>query len=119
MVERFHIYEGMLRFAKSFKEIMESAQLPAADTLADVFSGIRALGLDDLRAKFALYPHILKNRYSISPPPNAKWLPELFDNRQYWASLSKEEMQSLIMLEYMKSALGKTGKEEVAELLSN
>jgi hypothetical protein len=119
MVKRFHIYEGLLRFAKSYKEIMESAQLPGADTLADFYSGIRALGIDDLRDKIALYPHILKSRYSISPPPDAKWSSDLFHNREYWASLSKEEMQSLIMLEYMKAALGKTSKEEVAGLLSN
>jgi hypothetical protein len=119
MVKRFHIYEGLLRFAKSYKEIMESAQLPGADTLADFYSGIRALGIDDLRDKIALYPHILKSRYLISPPPDAKWSSDLFDNREYWASLSREEMQSLLMLEYMKSALGKTSKEEVAGLLSN
>jgi len=119
MVKRYHIYEGLLRYAKSHKEIMESALLPEADALADFFSGIRALGIEDLRDKIAFYPHILKSRYAISPPPDAKWSSDLFDNREYWARLSKEEMQSLIMLEYMKLALGKTDKKEVAELLSN
>ena len=118
VVKNFHIYEGLLRFSNSYKEIMESANLPGADTLAGFFERIRALDIDELRDKLTLYPQILKSRHSISPPPGAKWTPELFDNRDYWANLSKLEMQSLIMLEYMKSALGKTSKDEVAELLS-
>ena len=107
-----------MRFSNSYKEIMESENLPGADTLAGFFSRIRALDIDELRDKLTIYPRILKSRHSISPPPGAKWTPELFDNRDYWANLSKEEMQSLIMLEYMKSALGKTGQDEVEELLS-
>ena len=115
VVKNFHIYEGLLRFSNSYKEIMESANLPGADTLAGFFSRVRALDIDELRDKLTTYPRILKSRHSISPPPGAGWTPELFDNRDYWANLSKEEMQSLIMLEYMKSALGKTSKEEVAD----
>jgi hypothetical protein len=118
VVRRFHIYEGLLRFANSYKEILESSHLPSADAMAGFFTRIRALDIGELRKKFAVYPAILKNRYP-DPPPGAKWTPKLFDNRDYWANLSREEMQSLIMLEYMKSALGKSNKDEVAELLSN
>ena len=118
VVKKYHIYEGILRFSNSYKEIMESSHLPGADALAGFFSRVRALDIEELRDNIAHYPRILKNRYSLSPLPEAKWTPELFDNRDYWANMSKEEMQSLIMLEYMKSILGKTSKDEVAELLS-
>jgi hypothetical protein len=47
------------------------------------------------------------------------WNPDIFNNREYWANLSKKEMQSLIMLEYMKLMLGKTSEDEVAELFLN
>jgi hypothetical protein len=118
VVRKSHIHKGILRFSKSYKKILESSHLPDADALAGFFSRVRTLDLDELRERIVLYPQILKNRYSPSPPPSAKWTPEIFDNPDYWANLSKEEMQSLIMLEYMKLVLGKTSEDEVAELLS-
>ena len=119
VVRKSHIYEGILRFANSYKQILESPQLPDAATLAGFFSNVRTLDIDELRERIALYPQILKSRYSPWPPPGAKWTAEIFDNPDYWANLSKEEMQSLIMLEYMKLALGKTSEDELADLFSN
>ncbi len=119
VVRKSHIYEGILRFANSYKQILESPQLPDAATLAGFFSNVRTLDIDELRQRIALYPQIIKSRYSPWPPPGAKWTPEIFDNPDYWANLSKEEMQSLIMLEYMKLALGKTSEDELADLFSN
>ena len=119
VVTRSHIYEGILRFANSYKQILESSRLPDAAALAGFFTKVRALDFDELRERVAPYPQILKSRYSPSPPPGAKWTPEIFDNPDYWANLSKEEMQSLIMLEYMKMVLGKISGDDVAELFPN
>ena len=118
VVKKSHIYDGILRFSKSYKEILESAHLPDADALAGYYAKVRALDTERLRDRIADYPRILKNRYSPLPPPGAKWEPEIFNHREYWANLSKEEMQSLIMLEYMKLMLGKTSMDEVAKLIT-
>ena len=117
VVKRSHIYEGILRFSSSYKEILESPDLPDADDLAVYFAKVKALDMDRLRDRMAGYPRILKNRYSHSPP-GAKWKPEILDHQEYWENLSKEEMQSLILLEYMKMVLGKAGRDEVAELIT-
>ena len=117
VVKKSHIYEGILRFSNSYKEILESPHLPDADAIAGYYSKVRALDAGKLRDRIAAYPRILKIRYTPSLPPGAKWKPGMFDSQEYWANLSEKEMQSLIMLEYMKLRLGKTSEVEVAKLI--
>ena len=41
----------------------------------------------------------------------------LFKNKHYWVQMSRDEMESALVIEYMKLAVGKTRPEEVRELL--
>lgn len=116
VVKTMHIYDGLLRFSKSFKEIMESPRLPAEEDLAHVFSGIRNLPVAALQSKMNIYAQILQKRYGRSRSPSAKWNPELLQNKSHWAQMSKLEMQSVLIVEYMKSVLGKTKEKEVQKL---
>ena len=50
-VKRKHIYSGLKRFAKSFKQIMEYPALPPVEVLATDFSRIRKFSDDTLRSK--------------------------------------------------------------------
>jgi hypothetical protein len=41
----------------------------------------------------------------------------LFEDQNYWHRMSKKEMESAMIVEYMKFALGKTRPDEVRKLL--
>jgi hypothetical protein len=117
VVKSHHIHAGLQRFARSFKEIMESPLLPSVEVLAAGFSEIKNLSLDSLQNKIKIYARILQKRYANSHSSSAKWKPKLLQDKGHWARMSKQEMQAVLAVEYMKSILGKTQKEEVAALL--
>jgi hypothetical protein len=116
MVRRKHILNGLKRFAKPFKAIMEYPLLPPAKTLASDFKRIRRFSDSTLRSKMEIYSNILKKRYN-SRKQHAKKLPSnLFDNQNHWSGMSNAEMQSTLVVEYMKSVMGKTNADETREL---
>jgi len=117
MVQKKHIYRGLKRFANSFKEILEYRQLPAVDIMADDFSRLRGLSADALKSKMATYSKVLAKRYGSGQPRNKKWPPDLFKNNNRWRRMGREEMESALVIEYMKYALGKTRSDDVRELL--
>jgi hypothetical protein len=64
-----------------------------------------------------MYSKILKNRYDSEKQRSGKWPADIFDNKKHWSGMSQDEMQSVLVIEYMKYALGKTRPDEVGELL--
>jgi hypothetical protein len=117
MVQRKHIYRGLKRFAATYKGIVESPLLPSVETLTADFSRIKALSRDALRSNMQMYSKILKNRYDSEKQRSGKWPADIFDNKKHWSGMSQDEMQSVLVIEYMKYALGKTRPDEVGELL--
>jgi hypothetical protein len=59
----------------------------------------------------------LKNKYATSKQHAKKWPSDLFENKNHWRQMSREEMESALVIEYMKYALGKSRPEEVREFL--
>ena len=117
MVRRKHIYSGLKRFAKPLKEILEYPSLPTVKSMTDYFSRIRGYSEDTLRAKMQIYSGILQNRYD-GEKGHAKKLPAyLFKDQNHWARMSRDEMESALVIEYMKYAVGKTRLDEVEALL--
>ncbi len=117
MVRRPHIYSGLKRFAKPMKEILEYPSLPSVESMADDFSRIRGFSEDTLRSKMKIYSGILQKRYDGGGGHIGKLSANLFKNKHYWVQMSRDEMESALVIEYMKLAVGKTRPEEVRELL--
>jgi hypothetical protein len=117
MVKKKHIYRGLQRFADTFKEIVESPLLPPVERLTSEFSRMKAWPPDVLKSKMLIYSKILKNRYDSGKPRSGKWPADIFDNKKHWSAMSQGEMQSALVIEYMKYALSKTRPAEVGELL--
>ena len=85
--------------------------------MAGDFSRIRGFSEDTLRSKMKIYSGILQNRYD-GGKGHAKKLPSfLFKNKNHWAQMSRDEMESALVIEYMKYAVGKTRPDEVRALL--
>jgi len=117
MVQRKHIYKGLKRFARPFKEIIEYPSLPPVEVLASDFSQIRKFSDDALRAKMDIYSNILKRRYIGDNHNGKKWLPKLLADKDHWSGMSREEMESALVIEYMKAVIGKTPNADIEKLL--
>ncbi|MFC1516636.1 hypothetical protein ACFL7E_07760 [Thermodesulfobacteriota bacterium] len=105
-VKKRHIYNGHVRFAKSFKTILEHPSLPTAPELTNVFSHLESLSIDDLRERVKPYLNTVENRLS-DKKLSEKEFTECLRNGEYLAQLTRREMQAILVLEYMKSVLGR------------
>ena len=116
MVRRIHIYSGLKRFAKSFKEIMEYPLLPPVNILAADFAQIKSFSDETLKSKMDIYADVLKNRYNGSHNKGKKRVAKLLANKNHWSGMSREEMQAALVIEYMKAVVGKTSADETGKL---
>ena len=100
-----------------FKEILEHPRLPSAATMAYDLARITRLSDTDLISKMDIYAELLEERHNSGKQRGKKWPPDLFESKGHWRRLSREEMASALVVEYVKYALGKSRSEAVGELL--
>jgi hypothetical protein len=60
---------------------------------------------------------ILENRYGSDCRPSRAMFPLVFHDKTPWFQMTAEAMQSALMLEYLKHAIGKTHPKRIAALL--
>ncbi|MBW2657813.1 MAG: hypothetical protein JRC59_09000 [Deltaproteobacteria bacterium] len=63
-----------------------------------------------------IYADVLKNRYNGGHNGANKRASKLLANKNHWSGMSREEMQAALVIEYMKTAVGKTPADETGEL---
>ncbi len=85
--------------------------------MANNFSRIRGFSEDTLRSKMKIYSGILQNRYDGGGRHIGKLSAKLAKDKHHWARMSRDEMESVLIIEYMKLAVGKIRPEEVRALL--
>jgi len=119
MVKKKHIHRGLLRYAKTFKEIIEDPVLPAVDKIAETYSQIRSYSLAQLQDKFHSYLKALEAHHQHDDSFPRKWFQEWFKTSRYLQQLTKEEMESLLMVEYMKYSLGRRPQIEIGDILGD
>jgi len=117
MVKREHIYSGLERYAKAFKEILEAPVLPGADKIAEIYSQIRSYSLTQLQEKFYSYLNTLEARHQNDDNFPQKWFQDWFKSNRYVQMLTKEEMESVLMVEYMKHTLGREPQIDLGDIL--
>ena len=117
MVQRKHIYNGLNRFAGTFKQIIEHPALPAVDLMAADFSHISKLPDDILRSKMDIYSKILKRRYNGDNHTGSKKIAKMLADKNHWTRMSRDEMEAALVIEYMKGVIGKTDAVEIKEIL--
>ena len=96
---------------------MEYPALPPVEVLATDFSRIRKFSDDTLRSKMNTYSNILKKRYKGDNLSGKKRLAKLLGDKALWSEMSRDEMESALVIEYMKAVIGKTPASEIEELL--
>ncbi len=118
MVKREHIHRGLLRYAKTFKEIIENPVLPGADEIAEIYSQVRSYTLAQLQNKFYNYLNTLEARHRQDNSFPQEWFHEWFKSKEYLSQLKKEEMESFLMVEFMKHTLGRRSEIKMGDILS-
>ena len=115
-VKRSHIHNGLLRFASDFTAILENPDLPEPSLLARSCANIRSLSDEQLRS---IVEEHLEAIAQISR--QEKLLPEativqMLQNRQYIEGLTRDEMEHLVSLVYLKQLLGKGPRRQLTSL---
>jgi len=115
-VKRSHIYNGLLRFAKDFKAILESPDLPDPALLAQSCAEIR--GFSDEQLRSIIQEHLssieqISRRENLLPEATIE---KLLQSRQYLDGLTRNEMESLVTLVYLKQLLGRGQQKQLTSL---
>jgi hypothetical protein len=102
-VKPSHIIDGLKRFARNNKAILESSRLPASTQMISVYQWLVNLPIGDLRQKYAA----LQQAQRSSAIQTGKLSKSKADEPLSLAKTTKEQMVEELMLEYVKMALGK------------
>lgn len=119
MVKKEHIHQGLLRYAKTFKEIIENPVLPGAAKIAEIYSQVRSYSLSRLQNKFYSYLNTLEARHRNDYSFPQKWFQKWFKSNSYLSQLKKEEMESLLMVEFIKHSLGRRSQIKMEDILGS
>ena len=119
MVKKHHIQDGIKRFETGFKMVLENPYLPDPEKLADVFLQIENMPIEAMKKEISEYLLNLKARYPQDAVFRDKNLADFFTSPEYLNQLTKEEMKSILNLEYMKTVLKKDPIISVNRLLSH
>ena len=107
-VQKEHINEGSTRYANAFKKIVESDRLPDADELAQRVRELSTMSESELEHKIAAYAVAIENIAKTSPAMNKSEFQKVVEGGRYAKIMSREERVSALLVEYLKSRLGKT-----------
>ena len=116
MVQNHHIYKGMRRWAQDYKTIMEHPQFPGAEAMEYAWQQIEKLDLKALRHANRLYYQSLKKRYNGDKSVSNKWAAGVLSDDSRVNRSDVHELRSVLVVEYLKSALGKQHEIDVVSL---
>ena len=102
-VEEGHIIKGMKRFARNFKTILESPNLPTPRQMISAYQRLSALPNSDLTEKYAALQHA---QQSLAVQTGKIETSEI-EKQGSSAHIHKEQIVEELMLEYLKMTLGK------------
>lgn len=108
MVQKDHINDGSTRYANAFKRIMESDKLPDPDEFALRVRELSTMSDTELDHKISAYALAIENIAKKSPSMDKSEFQKVVEGGKYAKILNREERVSALLVEYLKSRLGKT-----------
>lgn len=116
MVQTHHILAGMDRYANAFRQVVESNQLPPTEEMARVFRQIRSMRESELRETIQQVAARFKEQAKAAGSSAAGFYAKHFGpDGQGFVKMNAEQMRSLIVLETLKSWMGKFGASDIQE----
>ena len=116
MVQNHHIYKGMHRWAQDYKSIMENPDFPGAEAIEHAWLKIEELDMDELRHANRLYNQSLQKRYNGDKSVSSKWVTKVLNDDSRVDASDMHELRSVLLIEYLKSVLGKQYEIDVMSL---
>ena len=110
VVKKRHIYQGIKRYVKTFRKIIESPLLPDAPELAAAFSKIKNLSDESLKTRILAYLRNLEKKYGKDKESAKKLSKGMPDKEIYFSKMTKAEMHSILFLEYLKRIFNKKAR---------
>ncbi|MDF1592540.1 MAG: hypothetical protein P1P89_13575 [Desulfobacterales bacterium] len=107
VVNNRHIYSGLDRYAKTFKEIIEHPFLPGPVELEQLFAKIEKVSDQELRSQTKTFFNALKAQYVNDDQLSKEWVVDILDNDRYVAQMTSEEMKSIMVVQALKKILRK------------
>jgi len=105
VVKRKHIYDGTLRFARSFATVLESTDL-SPEMMAEAMQEVKALSEDEIEQLMKQYSFNFEMRFKNNPKLEEEDYAEIIENGGYFKVLGKDDRRALLALEKLKSLLG-------------
>lgn len=110
-----HIRKGVVRFVKSFKEVLEAPALNELPKVSAMLNKIENLSTEELRGQSRNYFKELKGRFADNSSKNRKWFKKLFSDQDYINAMSRDELAAIVSIEYLKYLLGKSSHFDLAD----
>ena len=107
LVKPRYLRKGVERYAKALKEIIESPYLQDVSGFSETFRKIKKLSTEELKRNARLYYKELRDCHHEDNNLSMKWFIELFKDDFYLESITREELEAIANLEYLKYVLGK------------
>jgi len=112
-VQTTHIRNGMKRFARNFKTILESPNLPTPNQMISAYKRLSALPKPDLIDKYAA---LQRSQRTLAIQTGKIGTAEA-NKLGLYTQIPKEQIVGELMLEYLKTALGKPSLVETKVIL--
>lgn len=106
VVKRKHILEGSLRFAESFKKVLESDALPPSLELADMIRDIRQLPDAVIDEKVRAYARTFEALNKEAEPLDSSEFQAVLADGGYANVLDREQRIGVLVLQKLKCLLG-------------
>jgi hypothetical protein len=106
MVQPKHIHRGLVRVATAFKDILEDPRLPEPAILAQTFSSSKFLPTATLKAYVRDYFAGLEKHLADFESLRQK-VGKAFDSEATLAQMTRDELYSVVALDYFKKILGR------------
>lgn len=110
LAQPHHIRKGVLRFVKSFKEVLEAPALEDLSKVSAMLEKIDNMPTEELRKQSRIYFEDLKRRFEDKNSRNRKWFKKLFSDESYLKTMNREELAAIVNIEYLKYLLGKKSR---------
>jgi hypothetical protein len=118
LAEPHHIRKGVVRFVKSFKQVLEAPALDALPKVSAMLNKIGNLPIDELRTQSHIYFDDLKGQFENKNSRNRKWFKKLSADQAYINAMSREELAAIVSIEYLKYLLGKRSRFDITYFTS-
>ena len=107
MVKKEHMVTGIQRFVRDFKFVIENPKLPSPEELSRTFSDIQNRPVEEIRKEASKYIKNIEKEYGSGDMLSRSDFSELIKSGDYLNKMKKEELVSILVVQYMKKTLGK------------